>query len=479
MSSVIPHTHTHSPDLSHSTHSLTHTRSLTLQARRRYLGTCVTRHTVLGLVNHISTNIAPSIPLVRDKLCTLQWHNIIRLPDVQLRETAVAVFEASRKAGLLAHELHTARDGEDGTRVVHTGDVEHFNFSAIFPDGHEYHIAKPETTDLKFWSVQPHPEGGHTLGLGDAGASEYTSCEPYDHCARSATASNIQRIAMLAHPDLRASLPAVGVEAPDHLKQKISLHHLQWLVDSQCLLINTQFHLQHMVHVNPDAAAGDEFEPGPYLIGSDRAKVFEVQELRTLEHAKKALGEFREWNQCPAGETKMYMFDLSRAAFFQRVIPMTVTLRTHETSTRIASRLMHELLEEDDYILEHRHERMVAAEIRSWANKLALGGAASATGSALFPGGKKVVYTQEGVRAAWKRGAEKLELRATKRAKGGERGSRILNLIHSQSDSAISGDWLLCVANLIYPMDARSQLEERRRVPILRMSRKVEDQEAE
>jgi hypothetical protein len=61
---------------------------------------------------------------------------------------------------------------------------------------------------------------------------------------------------------------------------------------------------------------------------------------------------------------------------------------------RIGNKALQEVLEEDYHLLKHRHERMIAAELRSWANKLALGKDAEYEGEPLFYGGKKLIYTQ-------------------------------------------------------------------------------------
>ena len=69
----------------------------------------------------------------------------------------------------------------------------------------------------------------------------------------------------------------------------------------------------------------------------------------------------------------MYAFTGSRTEFIHKLITYILLFRSNDAVIRLGSRVLRELLEEDDYLMMHRHERMIAAEIRSWANKLKLG----------------------------------------------------------------------------------------------------------
>jgi hypothetical protein len=81
---------------------------------------------------------------------------------------------------------------------------------------------------------------------------------------------------------------------------------------------------------------------------------------------------------------QVYAFNGSRTEFIQKIIPCILLFRTNEVVTRLGTRVLRELLEEDDNLMKHRHERMIAAEIRSWANKLKLGsGTKEITGKTL------------------------------------------------------------------------------------------------
>jgi hypothetical protein len=72
---------------------------------------------------------------------------------------------------------------------------------------------------------------------------------------------------------------------------------------------------------------------------------------------------------------QVYAFTGSRTEFIHKLIPYIILLfRSNDhVVIRLGSRVLRELLEEDDYLMMHRQERMIAAEIRSWANKLKLG----------------------------------------------------------------------------------------------------------
>jgi hypothetical protein len=174
---------------------------------------------------------------------------------------------------------------------------------------------------------------------------------------------------------------------------------------------------------------------------------------------------------------------------------------------RIGNKVLQEVLEEDDYLLKHRHERMIAAELRSWANKLMLGRDTQYEGEPLFFGGKRLVYTQDGVRAAFQRGESKLlsikadalgaataaaMREAFKDRQGGAsavaeeqciismakvpeakpaRGSRIFRLIHECANGSISGEWLYSLANLIHASHPAFATTPPARIPNMSITR--------
>jgi hypothetical protein len=76
---------------------------------------------------------------------------------------------------------------------------------------------KPE---LCYWMKPIHPPraGVRTLTLDTLNTWEYTLFRPMDSVP---TSRNIERVATLAHPILRAALPALGNGAPDHLGYEV------------------------------------------------------------------------------------------------------------------------------------------------------------------------------------------------------------------------------------------------------------------
>lgn len=268
--------------------------------------------------------------------------------------------------------------------------------------GRSFAILSLKKPPMLGWMMPKNPPrvGARTLTIQNMCTYDYLDTTP--HAPNPRANSNITRVATLAHPFLRAALPALPDDAPEYLGCEICESHLKWLVDAPLLLRDPRcvFHHRHMTVVQTDEPRGAaaDFKTMPYLIGSDNSKQFEVQVLSSMDEARAAVSEFRVWNN-KSQDAKVYAFTESRTHFIAKILPSIVLLRNNEAVVRLGSRILRELLEEDDLLIERRHLRMIAAEVRSWANKLKLG-----EGAPLFYGGRALTYTGEDVSAAWERG---------------------------------------------------------------------------
>jgi hypothetical protein len=86
----------------------------------------------------------------------------------------------------------------------------------------------PRRLEHYYWEkpIQQPRVGARTLTLDSLNTWEYTMFRPMGSNPGS---RNIERVASLAHPILRAALPALGNGAPDHLGYEVRYHMLPLL----------------------------------------------------------------------------------------------------------------------------------------------------------------------------------------------------------------------------------------------------------
>jgi hypothetical protein len=244
---------------------------------------------------------------------------------------AVATYAKSYNA--IAQDLFYVKSLGKRARVEYEDSVYKASSYAIkFTDGtggpasqREFNMSKSNLFDFQVIHNKIK-RNKKTVSMEENLASDYTSLSPYNGTV---VKSNIKRVSLLCDPTLRAALPPLANDAPQHLKQEVSTHqitpchtqkhpaitcppfstrqisdhHMQWLEDCQTLLTDPSiaFHKKHMVVMDTE----ESFIPGPCIIGSETTNVYQMRNLITWPEAVSCMQDFVRWNKRAKDDLKV------------------------------------------------------------------------------------------------------------------------------------------------------------------------------
>jgi hypothetical protein len=168
---------------------------------------------------------------VRMILCSLQWHNTIKVPHAQSATTLREIVSYSKTYNAVAQDLFYVKSLGKRARVEYEESVYNASTYVIkYIDGtsgpadqRELNICKRGLYDFHV-AHNKAKRNKKTLSMEEDLASDYTSLTPYDGTV---VKSNIKRVSLLCNPTLRAALPPLANDAPPHLKPEVSKTHIQ------------------------------------------------------------------------------------------------------------------------------------------------------------------------------------------------------------------------------------------------------------